>query len=246
MSKYRFLSKALIKVEEIKKEFNSDATLFGALNRLVKSGKIIKLKGGLYATVNPLTKDIFANRFEIATALHKDAYVSYHSALEYYGLATQVYSDVQVITSKRYMPIIIDDLEYHCYNVDYIEGIVEYKHNAIIRVTEIERTVIDCIDRIDLAGGLEEVFLALSVINYCDERKLIFHLKKNNKKILYKKVGYLFSLLKPTYLTEEFYLLCKNMMSKRIEDIRENKYVSFKLCKEWKLIVPSKIINMEN
>ena len=34
MSEYTFLSKALIKVDEIKKDFASESSLFGALKRL--------------------------------------------------------------------------------------------------------------------------------------------------------------------------------------------------------------------
>jgi len=246
MTDYNFLKKAIITVEEAQKEFNSAATLFGALNRLVKRGEIVKLKGGMYARVNPITGDIFANRFEIATALHQGAYVAYHTAMEYYGLATQVYSDVHVITPKRYSPTIIEDLEYQCFHGKYSGGVVEYKRNALIRITELERTVADCIDRLDLAGGLEEVYMALSAINYLDEEKLTAHLDGYGKKVLYKKTGYLFSLLKPSYLTERFYEFCKGKMNIRCEDIRENEYLPYEYNEEWKLYVPKKIINTEN
>ena len=77
--------------------------------------------------------------------------------MEYHGLATQVYSDVHVITVKRYAPMTIDDLEYQFFQSGYNGGITETKRNAKIRVTELERTVIDCLDRILLSGGLEEV-----------------------------------------------------------------------------------------
>lgn len=70
MFEYPFLGNALIEVDKIKKDFASEATLFGALKRLSDNGKIVKLKGGLYATVNPISKDIYVNRFEIATALY--------------------------------------------------------------------------------------------------------------------------------------------------------------------------------
>lgn len=157
MFEYAFLNNALIKVDEIKKDFASESTLFGALKRLSDNGKIVKLKGGLYATINPISKDIYVNRFEIATALYDGAYCAYHTALEYHGLATQVYSDVHVITEKRYAPMTIDDLEYQFFQSGYNGGITETKRNAKIRVTELERTVIDCLDRILLSGGLEEV-----------------------------------------------------------------------------------------
>lgn len=82
------------------------------LKCLTEKNILKKLKGGLYATINPLTKDIFANKYEIATTLYNDNIVAYHSALEFYGLGNQVYSNVQVLSSKRYSPIEIDGLEY--------------------------------------------------------------------------------------------------------------------------------------
>lgn len=246
MSEYTFLSKALIKVDEIKKDFASESSLFGALKRLKDNGKIVKLKGGLYATVNPIEKDIYVNRFEIATALHEGAYCAYHTALEYYGLATQVYYDVHVVTEKRYSPMVIEGLEYQFFQNEYNGGIIETKQNTQIRITELERTIIDCLDRLLLSGGLEEVFMALTMINYCDEDKLLKHLSGYGKKIIYKKAGYLFSVLKPSYLTGHFYEECKKNMSKYDDDIRENNKNAYIYNSEWKLYVPKHLINMEN
>lgn len=246
MSKYPFLNNALIKVEEIKKHFASEAALFSALKRLSDRGEIVKLKGGLYATVNPLSQDIYANRFEIATALYDGAYCAYHTALEYHGLATQVYSDVHAVTEKRYSPMVIDGLEYQFFQSSYDGGIIETKRNATIRVSELERTVIDCLDRVLLSGGIEEVFSALSMTNYCDEEKLLKHLSGYKKKILYKKAGYFFSRLKPPYLTASFYEECKRNMSRCDDDVRENKKNAYIYDKEWRLYVPKYLINTEN
>lgn len=246
MAEYSFLDKAIIKVDEIKKDFKSEKTLFGVLKRLTDNGKIAKLKGGLYATVNPISKDIYVNRFEIATALHDGAYCAYHTALEYHGLATQVYYDVHVVTDKRYSPMVIEGLEYQFFQSSYNEGIIETKMNSKLRVTELERTVTDCIDRILLSGGIEEVFMALSMINYCDEDKLLKHLSGYGKKIIYKKAGYLFSVLQPRYLTNHFYEVCKQNMSQCDEDIRENKKNSYIYSDEWKLYAPKQLMNTEN
>ncbi|MBP5357020.1 MAG: hypothetical protein J6Y68_02595, partial [Clostridia bacterium] len=226
MKDFDFLSQAIITIEDVKKEISSESYLFNALKWLTKINRIKKLKGGLYATINPLTKDLFVNKYEIATALFNDTAVAYHSALEFHGIANQVYFDVHVISSKRYSSVDIEGLEYMFFKTDYTDGILECEQNTTIRVTELERTVVDCIDRIDIAGGLEEVFYALSAITYCDERKLLNHLKKYDKKFLYKKVGYLFSILKPKYLSENFYQICKQNISNRNDDIRENKAVS--------------------
>lgn len=86
----------------------------------------------------------------------------------------------------------------------------------------------------------------MSMISYCDEEKLLKHLAGYDKKILYKKAGYLFSILKPTYLSERFYEICKQNMSVCDDDIRENKKNSYIYNDEWKLYVPKRIINTEN
>ena len=246
MISYDFLTKNLFTAADAQREIPSEPTLFATLKSLVKTGRIVKLKGGLYALVNPLTGDIFANRFEIATALHKGAFVGFHSALEFYGLGNQMYSDVHVFTPTQYRSDLIDGLEYVYFETKYTEGVSVVEQNSTVRVTELERTVVDCLNRPDVAGGLEEVFTALSAISYCDEQKLLKHLKAYDKKILYKKAGFFFSLLQPTYLTNSFFDVCKENVTQRFDDIRENKNASGKRIDEWKLIIPKEIVNTEN
>lgn len=65
------------------------------------------------------------------------------------------------------------------------EGIETPPMNSLIRVTNIERTVIDCLNRID-RGGLEELIHCLWMINYLDEKKLIGYLSIYNKAFLFK------------------------------------------------------------
>ena len=246
VEKYNFLTKAIFKTEDILKEVSSESQMFATIRTLIKSERIAKLKGGLYATINPITQDIFANRFEIATAIQKEAFVGYHSALEFYGLGNQMYSEVHVLTPTQYAEQTIGELNYLFFKTNYFYGISVIEQNTTIRITELERTVVDCLDRLDVAGGIEEVFTALSAISYCDEEKILKHLNNYGKKFIYKKAGYFFSLIKPSYLSERFYKVCKENISLRDDDIRENKRIKGKYINEWKLIVPDGIINTEN
>ena len=43
------------------------------------------------------------------------------------------------------------------------------EQNAEIVVTDLERTVVDCVDRIDIAGGIEKLVTALNGITNLDE-----------------------------------------------------------------------------
>lgn len=121
------------------------------------------------------------------------------------------------------------------------------EQNAEIVVTDLERTVVDCIDRIDLAGGgLEELATALNGITHLDEQALLAYLKEYNKKFVYKKAGFILSLLKKDLLSQNFFDICKQNCSKKQEDISENKKMPRKTDKYWGLMYPEKLINTEN
>ena len=245
--KYEFINNAIFNIDDVKKYFNSEQAMYSALKRLIDNGTIQKLKSGLYATINPLTQDIYVNRFEIATALHNNSYVAYHSAIEYYGLANQAYSDVHMITPTQYSPVIIEGLEYQSYTSKYNDGIMDTFINAPIKITDLERTVLDVIDRIDLAGGIEEVYTALGTISYLNEEKLLKYLKGFNKKLLYKKAGYLLSRLKPMYLTDNFYKECKRNISQRRDDIcKDKRFEKYEYSEEWNIYAPINILNEDN
>ena len=180
-----YLSQALFRTQEILDNFTTERSMQVKLKALTENGRIEKIKNGLYATVNSLTGDIFASRFEIASALFANACVAYHSALEFHGLGNQMFSEVQVFTEKRYNPFIYNGLEYKFFSYTAKGGIMRLEQNAEIVVTDLERTVVDCIDRIDLAGGLEELVTALNGITHLDEQALLSYLKEYNKKFVY-------------------------------------------------------------
>lgn len=173
-----YLSQALFRTQEILDNFTNERSMQVKLKALTENGRIEKIKNGLYATVNSLTGDIFASRFEIASALFENACVAYHSALEFHGLGNQMFSEVQVFTEKRYNPFMYNGLEYKFFSYTAKGGIMRLEQNAEIVVTNLERTIVDCIDRIDLAGGLEELVTALNGITHLDEQALLAELKQ--------------------------------------------------------------------
>ena len=241
-----YLSQALFRTQEILDNFTNERSMLVKLKALMENGRIKKIKNGLYSTVNSLTGDIFARRFEIASALFENACVAYHSALEFHGLENQMFSEVQVFTEKRYNPFMYNGLEFKFFSYTAKGGIICLEQNAKIVVADLERIVVDCIDRINIAGGLEELVTALNGITHLDEQALLSYLKDYNKKFFYKKAGFLLSLLKKDLLSQNFFDICKQNCSLKLEDISENKKMPKKTDKYWGLIYPEKIINTEN
>ena len=107
--------------------------------------------------------------------------------------------------------------------------------NSMVKVTDLERTVIDCLDRIDRAGGLEEIIHCFSLITYLDEKKLLSYLSKYDKAFLYKKVGFVLQYFKNSIkLSDDFISECKQKGGQHVKYLT-NREESSTYFGEWKL-----------
>lgn len=240
-----FSQKVLFTTNDIAELYNTDNTKFSALSKYVKENKLSRVKRDLYAAINPKNNDIYANRFEIATKLTDSAYVAYHSAMEYYGLHTQMYTTVFVASDTRFSTFIHEGIDYQRIVSKSQVGVVQKYQNTYLRVTDLERTLIDCIDRIGLAGGIDEVIMAMENVMYLNEKKLIAYLDMYNLKYLYKKAGYLFSNTQGDKLSPEFYQHCKKNMGNSMSYFTENRHMQLKIDNEWNLIVNKYFFNYD-
>ena len=151
--------------------FKNDKQYENWIASQVRANKILKVRNGLYVHVDvsgyPLT-----TKFEIATKIADDAYVCYHSALEYFGVANQVFNTVTVGSRKRFNNFTFDDIDYIRKPAKHEVQIMNIV-TAAVRVTSLERAVIDCFDDIDAGGGIDEILNALDQIRVLDETKLL-------------------------------------------------------------------------
>lgn len=241
-----FLSQTIFRTKDIEHLFPSERSMQNRLKTLMKEKRVARIKNGLYATINPITGDVFANRYEIGTALIPDGYIGYHSALEFFAYGNQMSSEVQVFSNKRSLPFIYDNLEYRFYNPSINDGVLELERNGKIRVTNIERTIVDCIDRLDLCGGIEEVMIALGEIHVLKEELILSYLKEYGKKCLFQKVGFLLSIAKKDELSSTFFDECRIHVPTRMCDMRENKKLPREYNKEWNFLYTKSSIELEN
>ncbi len=65
-----------------------------------------------------------------------------------------------------------------------------------LRVSSKERTFIECIDRVEYAGGWEECLKSLENLGGLNFQRIVNLLFKTQKEILLRKVGYVLELLK--------------------------------------------------
>lgn len=190
----------------------------------LKKGYIERVRRNLYVVISMETEQPIANRFQIASQVTQDACISHHSAFEYYGYANQVFYEVYFSTHKNVRPFSYDGLQYTPLpNPSTIEIL---DMNNGVKVTSLERTVIDSIIDMDKIAGLEEILRCLELIPSLNEEKLLDVLEGYSKKQLYQKVGYILEFYKKDLsLSKDFFLKCiscssssKTYLSQEIRD----------------------------
>ncbi len=230
----------LFSYDDVKNIYPNINSFYSFLNYNLKRGTIKKIKKGLYALIDISKNDIYASKFEIASKLFLDSYFSYHEALEYYGLATQVFtSSFTYLTHVRVSPLEFNNITYYskvskC-NLEIIDTI---KENGI-RVVSLERALIDSIDNLSLGGGIEEIELALDSSPKLNIEKILTLLKFYNKASLYQKVGYLFEKYFKDEIDESFFTFCLNKISNKkiyLSSIHKNT----KLISKWNILIKDK------
>lgn len=240
MNVYTELAKyPVFSIDDVKKMKGNEKTAYSQLERLIKKGMIKKIRKNIYSAINPTTGQVIANRYQIACAITDTAYISHHSAFEYYGLANQVFYEVYVSSETKFNHFEFDYVTYKYVQSRMKEGVVEAKNTTRVQITDLERTVIDSIRDFNKIGGFEELLNCLECIQYLDEAKLKRYLDIYNTQGLYQRVGYLLHhYRKEMQLSKEFIGYCKGKIGKSrrylVIEAKEDSYYD----SEWKLMVP--------
>lgn len=203
-------------------------TVSKSLNSMINEGSVHRIKRNLYTCVDFSTGDDYANRFEIASKISDDSFISFHSAFEFYGFYNQTYFDVQVCSSKRFSEFEYDGYNYKSYltnslaQVNLIQG---------VRVASIERTIVDSINMLGKVMDVEELVKCLDLIHMVKEEKILEMLKIYDKEILYRKVGYVLSFYKDELsISNAFFEECKKrgvLSNKGYLTSKEKEYLIF-------------------
>lgn len=210
--------------------------------RLSKKGLVKKIKNNLYTCVNLADGSVIASKYHIACGINKTAYISHHSAFEYAGIANQVFYEIYVSSSNRFTDFEFEGITYRHITSKLEKGIVSPKNTEGIRVTSIERTVVDSIKDFEKIGGLEELLNCIESISYLDEKQLIDCLDAYNMQFLYQKVGFILEYFKDSLqLSTDFIAYCKSKIGTSTRYLTKD---TGTYSSEWKLVVPNILLGM--
>ena len=214
----------------------SESAAVWQIKNYLQKGYIERVRRDLYAVISMETGQAIPNRYQIASRVTDDAYVSHHSAFEYYGYGNQVFYDVYFATEKRVRPFSYDGVNYCPMTYRGNLGVIET--DTGVRVTSLERTVIDSIADFEKIGGLEELLRCLLLVPSLDPNKLLNALELYSRGQLFQKVGYILEALKEELsLPEPFFAECEKRSSASKTYLFE-KQSDFVLHTRWKLFAP--------
>jgi predicted transcriptional regulator of viral defense system len=171
------------------------------LSRLEKKGWIERIEKGKYIII-PLGAEkgkYTLHEFVLGSYLVDPCIISYWSALNYYGFTEQIPRTVfiQTTSRKKHQEVTIFGIPYKIIRIkeEKIFGTKkEWFEETKISLTNREKTIIDCLDKPQYAGGIIEVAKALRSEEY-DKKTLVKYAKKINNTGVIRRLGYICDFL---------------------------------------------------
>ena len=250
-----FNKHAVFTIEELQANFKKGTmeSIHSSLKYYFKKGKIRNIKRGLYYVVpeGSLPEKFYPNSLLSTSRFSQDAVIAFHSALELMGYGHSIFYKFFYYTNLRKRVFTFKNDEFISVkvpeilsrkNLELIGTDEKYYQNVFVKFTNRERTFVDCLDRPEYGGGIEEVYRCVEKYPYLNFEEIFAYLDALEKSILYAKVGFFLQQHR-----EQFYV--ENDILKRLKKKLPASVVYFdsqrkkgKFVKEWNLIVPDIII----
>lgn len=128
-------------------------------------------------------------------------YIGYRSAAYFHGIIQQIPFDTSVAVLRQRRPLRLGStrISFVKVNKKKFFGFSEVKYSvAFVNVSDIEKTVLDCVDRYDLCGGISEATRIVSEalkVEKINWDKLLNYLRKVNTKALAQRLGFILEKL---------------------------------------------------
>lgn len=242
-------------LEELRSTVSSKniKSIYNNLKYYLNKNKICPIKQGVYYVVpdGSQSDKFYPDSILLTSRLSKDVVLAFHSALEVMGYGHSVFHRFFYYSPDRKKRFYFKEDEFICVKIPdkfkekrlEMFGVEEkYYHQLSIKFTNRERTFIDCLDRPEYGGGIEEVYRCIEKFPYLNFKEILDYLDMLNKRVLYAKVGFFLQQHKEQFYVEEE--LLKTLQEKKPASVIyfDSKRKKGKLIKEWNLIIPEIII----
>lgn len=218
------------------------------------SGRLVRVRRGLYATV-PRGVEPGAFRVDpymVATKLAPDAVVAYHSALQFHGKAYSVSNRFTYLTLRRLRTFRFREAEFVPVRCpaplrglpDMGGGILDRRHaGGYVRVTTLERALVDVLHAPRFGGGWEEVWRSLESVEFFDLDAIVEYALQLNSSLTVARVGFFLDQHRETLMVEDRHLAPLRGRAPAQPLYLDRKREPGKLVRPWNLVVPERVLS---
>lgn len=232
----------------------SERTVEALLAYHVKSGHLVRVRKGLYVAVPPgsSASGVPIDPFLVAGKLTPDSILAYHTAIEVHAKAHSPMHEFYYLTSVAARPLDFRGQRFRAVHPPAalrskraeLSNVLDTDRMGLtVRVTNLERTMVDVLDRPHLGGGWEEVWRSLESIEFFDLDAVVEYALLLDNATTIAKVGFFLDQHKEHLMVEDRHLepLKKNS-PRRPHYFSRSDRRSGKLVAGWNLVVPPEIL----
>ena len=237
------------------RDSNNPETRDSLLRHYRNRGRIRRVRRGLYVTIPPGSDpdSVVPDPFLVGSKMAPDAVLAYHTALEFHGKSYSIFIESYALTSHRVRDFEFQGMSFK--GILFPQTLVKknsefdhvQSHNRLgieVRVTSLERTLVDVLDRPVLGGGWEEIWRSLEMIEYFDLDAVREYARKLDNSTTTAKLGFFLESHSDKLMVDEKYLA---KLSKRVPKkphyMDRNRRKGGRFLERWNLIVPENVIN---
>jgi predicted transcriptional regulator of viral defense system len=219
-----------------------------------KAGRVIPVRRGLYAVIPPGADpdSYLVDPFLVAAKLTPDAVLSHHTALEFHGKAYSVHTHFTYSASRPLRPLTFRGHVFR--GTRFRQALLRLGKELFgvstseragqkLKVTSLERTLVDVLDRPDLSGSWEEIWRSLESVEFFDLDKVVEYALLLGNATTGAKVGFFLDQHRQTLMVEDHHLnLLHDMRPRQPHYLNRSKRKSGRFVSEWNLVIPREVL----
>jgi len=218
-------------------------------------GRIISIRRGLYAVVPPGSSPESApvDPYLLASKMTTDATLGYHTALEFHGKAYSVFNKIYYLCGRNSQPLLFRSYEFISVLVpkalrghpSELFGLKQYERSGVaIRATNLERTLVDVMDRPDISGSWEEIWRSLESVEYFKLDDVVEYALLLGNATTASKVGFFLDQHRSERNVNDAQLdRLRTLRPRQPHYLDRNNRKGGQLVAAWNLVVPDVVIN---
>ncbi|HHT0591913.1 TPA: type IV toxin-antitoxin system AbiEi family antitoxin domain-containing protein [Legionella anisa] len=222
----------------------------------LKKGHIMRIRRGFFASIPALFRnqiqDFPVDPYLLAGRIVQDAVIAYYSAFDFHGVSYSLHHQYLYMSENTIRPFEFNKSKFICLpfpkvlcvkDAESFEIVLAERQGLNIKVTSLERTLVDVLDRPNYGGGWEEIWRTTEHIPILNLDNVIKYSEMLDNATTIAKLGFFLEQFKEQLNVDESvlkYLESKTPSS--IHYLERGKRESGKWLPRWNLIVPNYIL----